>query len=83
MKKPKTRLEWLNELPEPYRSQGIKNTKKQRDDYQQAFMEEETTLWGAIAGAFEWGKSKEGINYWSEITHDGLPEPTEPASWYD
>jgi hypothetical protein len=51
--------EWLNELPEPYRTQAIANQEWQ--DY------EVNRLSGAIANAFSWHDSPQGHEYWHEL----------------
>lgn len=60
----KTVLEWLEGLPEPYRSQAIKNagtfTVKRN-------LEKIDSLWLAIYYAFNWDCSSQGYNYWSKI----------------
>lgn len=55
----KTIKEWLEELPEPYRTQALKNTKKL--DYVTGSLER------ALNCAFDWDSSKEGYNYWGRI----------------
>lgn len=62
--KKKTIQEWLEELPEPHRAQAIDNYKEQRggkiDTYTDAI-----TL--ALTGAFAWGKTPEGFDYWNDF----------------
>lgn len=54
----KTIKEWLEELPEPYRTQSINNTpKKVLEVYKQS-------LEKALLASFVWKNSKEGHGYW-------------------
>ena len=55
----KTILEWLEELPEPYRSQAIKN-------YDGEF-KDAATLSDALAYAFSWYASPEKKDYWKDL----------------
>ena len=64
MKNEKTVLEWLEMLPEPYRSQAIENTKK---DEPHSCHEPRDTLSDAIGAAFCWEDTVEGDLYWHKI----------------
>lgn len=57
----KTIREWLEELPEPYRTQAINNTEKNR------LLTHDVSLREAITVAFFWGNSPEGHEYWAEF----------------
>lgn len=57
----KTILEWYQELPEPYRTQAIKNCVDGRGQVEV----ESRNL--AISGGFDWWTSPEGGRYWSEF----------------
>ena len=57
----KTIREWLEELPEPYRTQAINNTSES------VLMVEEESLSEAVTGAFSWWDSPEGLEYWSDF----------------
>ena len=65
MKQEKTILEWLNQLPEPYKSQAIENTK---NDDPFSGNEIVDSLWKAIDGGFLWSSTPQGSDYWFEIT---------------
>ncbi len=70
MKTEKTIREWLNELPEPYRTQALANEnndiKIEGTFNDLVDKQSEAVLWG-----FEWGVSPEGDNYWNAV-HDKL-----------
>ena len=56
----KTIKQWLEELPEPYRTQALEN-------YQDFFYQDEEPInyiSDAINWAFRWESSKEGYDYW-------------------
>lgn len=55
----KTIREWLEELPEPYRSEALKNADKDKLDAM------EDLLSHAIAEAFDWEDSPQGFDYWN------------------
>ena len=57
----KTIQEWFNELGEPYRTQAMKNTKKDN------LMYDRNSLSQAILGAFYWLKTDEGYVYWMDL----------------
>lgn len=57
----KTIREWLEELPEPYRTQALENTSKTN---LQIFVSNIKT---AIQFAFIWSDSDQGHNYWSDL----------------
>ncbi len=64
----KTIREWLEELPEPYRTQAINNYDL-LGPYP-PFIESPydiETLWSAVLNAFDWSESKEGNHYWDEF----------------
>lgn len=56
----KTILEWLNEFPEPYRSQALANAAKA-----DLLCVKADTQADAISMAFDWNSSPEGGKYWS------------------
>lgn len=58
----KTIREWLEELPEPYKTQAKQNTKKLS-----VFKLEEPTLSDAVMSAFRWETTPEGLNYWMNL----------------
>jgi hypothetical protein len=55
----KTIREWLEELPEPYRSQALANRSERTDPVKA------DTQADAVGMAFDWGSSPEGGKYWS------------------
>ena len=57
----KTRKEWLEELPNPYKELALRNTPKYRLE------EIEESLSESILGAFDWDKSSEGFKYWNNL----------------
>ena len=57
----KTIKEWLETLPEPYRSEAIANMPDTAKDHL------ECCLGDAIEGAFTWAESKQGYGYWLDI----------------
>lgn len=57
----KTVKEWLEELPEPYRSQALKNTKEE------LLKIEEVSADQAVFGAFRWDKTPQGFQYWDSL----------------
>lgn len=59
----KTNLEWLQELPEPYRSQAIKNCKRLDGDTGFSVVD-------ALAGAFNWDDSPQGHEYWAALHNE-------------
>lgn len=50
--------EWLNELPEPYRSQAMEN-------YMNASNRKVAST--ALADAFFWDQTPEGYDYWHDL----------------
>ena len=57
----KTIEEWLDQLPEPYRSQAINSSIKETLNLRC------DTARAALSGAFVWADSKEGRHYWKEF----------------
>lgn len=57
----KTNKEWLEELPEPIRSEALANL-----DTHINYL----TLLDAIYSSFVWASTKEGHDYWAEIAKD-------------
>lgn len=56
----KTIKEWLNELPEPYRSQAMK--------YEGSHWDKELpSLKDALGSSFTWADKKEGLEYWLNL----------------
>jgi len=55
---------YLNQLPEPYRSQAISNTD---ESHLNAFA---TDLKYAIYNAFLWSESNEGLEYWVNLKNE-------------
>ncbi len=61
METSKTMLEWLNELPEPYKTKAINNTHKRLQQMQILNMKH------AIGSAFMWANTDERYDYWKQI----------------
>lgn len=60
-----TRLEYLQTLPEPYRTQAIENAEKLNDDPSKMLNEQSSNVRSALIHSFVWGKSEQGHAYWS------------------
>ena len=54
--------QWLEELPEPYRTQALENC--QEEFYLKKCTSSQHL---ALEHAFFWGKTPQGHNYWSDI----------------
>lgn len=63
MQKNKLIREWLQQLPEPYREKALANfaLEKERQD------STASSIALALAGAFSWGMTVEGYEYWAEL----------------
>ncbi len=61
----KTIKEWLEELPEPYRSESIENMEAEVDRYTGDRMD--SNLKSALFCAFIWVDSPQGTGYWANI----------------
>lgn len=58
----KTIREWFETFPEPYRSQALGITMKDRG---QEYLNDTTeTAYEALDGAFTWGAQQQGQEYW-------------------
>jgi len=57
----KTILEWLQELPEPYRSEAIDNVVKAKRTQKRDSLED------ALLSAFSWEETKQGWEYWDNL----------------
>lgn len=74
----KTIKQWLEELPEPYRSKALKNHAEKPIEY---LADTKTSdLGGAIANAFAWGGTAEGYDYWRECCTGNYPGAEEPRT---
>jgi hypothetical protein len=80
----KTRKDFFEELPEPYRTQAINNTNEQAkitnsltiDRRYDGLTQEAKSLEQALGGGFRWLDSPEGFNYWNDVVikiERGLP----------
>lgn len=65
-----TIIYYLNQLPEPYRSEALENY-----DFSFAGNQQPTTPIDALAMAFDWRKSKQGHTYWLGVK---MPENVIP-----
>lgn len=63
----KTIKQWLNELPEPYRSQALENADTN------VLNSKGISLIGCLMEAFNWHKSTQGFEYWYKLIKS-LPE---------
>ena len=61
----KTIKQWLEELPEPYRSQALENMSENS---------EVESLCIAIMKAFDWDESPQGSKYWLSVYNGGFPK---------
>lgn len=59
--KEKTIREWLEELPEPYRTEAINNA------YELIIDTPEKSITEALSNAFVWKNSPQGNKYWNEL----------------
>jgi len=59
----KTVRKWFDQLPSPVREQAFSNV----GDDKGILNAHDTSLYRALAGAFTWGQTKEGHQYWEEI----------------
>lgn len=57
--------EWLQKLPEPYRTQALNNTELY--PYPGAVNETLPSLFMAVSLGFVWHQSQEGVSYWSDV----------------
>jgi len=72
--KPKTIGEFLNELPEPYRSQAIENTKNMSGENRLCVdMSHDETIIGGLFSAFSFNRSPQGGEYWYNLC-ESLPK---------
>ena len=58
----KTIKEWLEELPEPYRSQALENAEKEK-----SLEGLEPSLGQALLAGFRWSNTNQGHAYWGEL----------------
>ena len=73
----KTIREWLNELPDGYRELALANEPKRKSLFDNT---KESDMASAIASAFLWSKSKEGMPFWSAVQDhfDEMAPPLPP-----
>jgi len=58
----KTVEQWLNELPEPYRTQALEQTDNSH------LKKTERTMYDTLMGIFPWCDSHEGAEYWRQLS---------------
>lgn len=63
----KTIKEWLETLPEPYRTQALENAKNCLVGCGRTLDVNQGTLSDAVAGAFIWLLSPQGEQYWEDF----------------
>jgi hypothetical protein len=61
--------DYFNRLPEPYRTQAIRNTSNKN------LKLESDSLQKALRIAFAWGDSPEGSDYWIDVQYENFPDP--------
>jgi hypothetical protein len=66
MSNTKTIRQWLEELPESYRTQALAALEKQRGDDPGGTSQ--IDIGGAIASAFDWSNSEEGHDFWQNLS---------------
>lgn len=59
-------VEFLEELEEPYRSQALKNFEDQRTLDEDEYLD--VNAYEALHGAFHWGATPEGHDYWNDFS---------------
>lgn len=64
----KTIKEWLNDLPEPYKSKALFNFYTYQDKLGIEITSKVSGLPAAINSAFSWADSPEGAKYWGEVS---------------
>jgi len=79
----RTIREHLNSLPEPYRTEAFNNIIAQKNTDLLDLMD--TDIKQALLGAFEFGLSKEGLDYWAELYSsitdiEPIESPSQPQS---
>lgn len=57
----KTIEEWLNELPEPYKTNAIKNT----PEFNKQLLVDSITM--ALRKGFSWDYTPQGFIYWADL----------------
>lgn len=68
MSNTKTVREWLETLPEPYRTQAIENTRTLNGEAgEDIFNALDTEASSALHGAFVWSDSHQGFKYWNNL----------------
>lgn len=58
-------MHWLNTLPEPQRTQAINYCAGQNP---RQLLHQVDSLKKAVSGAFDWSKTREGVDYWLAIS---------------
>lgn len=61
MNQGKTRKEWFELFPEPYRSEALYNNRY--DDSKSI----EKSAQNSLTSSFEWSRSKQGYGYWLDV----------------
>lgn len=62
----KTIREWLEELPEPYRTQALENVNEHDPKIIDELPSEQTAK-KALSGAFVWMFTEQGERYWFDL----------------
>jgi len=66
--------DYFNRLPEPYRTQAIRNTSLKK------LKREANSLWQAVYFAFPFSDTPEGVDYWHTVATGELPDQQSPES---
>ena len=66
----KTIREWLESLPEPYRSQALENMDNYRRPYAPEAHSSHGNLEEALMAAFLWYDTPQGREYWENVSQD-------------
>lgn len=70
-KEMKTIKQWIETLPEPYRSEAIENVREQNNENLINFTENSLAL--AVYGAFNIHLTKQGWSYWHRVAQGKEP----------
>lgn len=67
----KTKKEWIETFPEPYKTQAMKNTEDQDQTRMFSFEKEKLPIAAiALSFAFQWSETPEGHQYWEDFYNE-------------
>lgn len=75
----KTIKEWLETLPEPYRSRALKNHAEKPIEFHLGAVVGDIQT--AVSIAFIWLETEEGYHYWKLCASDSYPDADEPRTY--